>query len=44
MVSFYVQSPAGFAIEYGCGGIAVDDTTWRVGYYDRPSIWGHKLA
>ena len=42
MVSFYVKSPSGFAIEYGCGGIVVDDATWRVGYYDRPSIWGHK--
>lgn len=44
MVSFYVRSPAGFAVEYGWGGIAVDDATWRVGYYDRPSIWGHKPA
>lgn len=44
MVSFYVRSPSGFAIEYGWGAITVDDTTWRVGYYDCPSIWGHKLA
>ena len=44
MVSFYVQSPAGFAVEYGCGGVAVDDSTWRVGYYDRPSVWGHKSS
>ena len=42
MVSFYVKTPAGFDIEYGWGGIAVDDATWRVGQYDRPSIWGHK--
>lgn len=44
MVSFYVQSPAGFDIEYGWGGIAVDDETWQVGLYDQPSIWGHKPA
>jgi biphenyl-2,3-diol 1,2-dioxygenase len=42
MVSFYVKSPAGFDIEYGWGGIAVDDDTWRVGHYDKVSIWGHK--
>ena len=42
MVSFYAQSPAGFAVEYGWGGAAVDDATWRIGYYDRPSIWGHQ--
>jgi len=44
MVSFYVKSPAGFEIEYGWGGIPVDDDTWRVGHYDKTSIWGHKRA
>ncbi len=42
MVSFYVKSPSGFDIEYGWGGIAVDDETWNVGHYDKGSVWGHK--
>ncbi len=44
MVSFYVETPSGFDIEYGWGGIAVDDESWQVGFYDRASIWGHKPA
>ncbi len=44
MVSFYVKTPSGFDVEYGWGGIAVDDETWKVGFYDRASIWGHKPA
>ncbi len=44
MVSFYVRTPSGFDVEYGWGGIAVDDETWKVGFYDRASIWGHKPA
>lgn len=44
MVSFYVTTPAGFEVEYGWGGLAVDDATWRVGHHDRPSIWGHQRS
>lgn len=42
MVSFYVQSPSGFPVEYGWGGIAVDDSTWTVRRHDSGSIWGHR--
>jgi len=42
MVSFYVKSPAGFDIEFGWGGIPVDDATWRIGHFDKISVWGHK--
>lgn len=42
MVSFYMQTPSGFDIEYGFGGIAIDDNTWLTTTYDKPSIWGHK--
>ena len=31
MTSFYVRTPSGFEIEYGTGGIVVDDDTWTVG-------------
>ena len=30
MVSFYMASPSGFAVEYGFGGREVDDATWQV--------------
>ena len=42
MVSFYVNSPSGFEVEYGTGGILVDDATWRPSRHDRPNAWGHE--
>ena len=42
MVSFYMKTPSGFDIEYGFGGIEIDDSTWQTTTYDKPSIWGHK--
>jgi 2,3-dihydroxybiphenyl 1,2-dioxygenase len=42
MTSFYVRSPSGFEIEYGTGGLTVDDAHWDVGAYDAMSLWGHK--
>jgi 2,3-dihydroxybiphenyl 1,2-dioxygenase len=41
MLSFYVQTPAGFLIEYGWGGLQVDDATWHVRRYEKTSVWGH---
>lgn len=42
MTSFYVTTPSGFQIEYGCNGLVVDDDTWQVAHYDEISTWGHK--
>ena len=42
MLSFYVQCPSGFDIEYGWGGRSVDDATWVVQQYMTGSLWGHK--
>jgi 2,3-dihydroxybiphenyl 1,2-dioxygenase len=42
MMSFYVKSPSGFQIEFGYGGLLIDDATWSVDRYDAPSYWGHK--
>lgn len=42
MVSFYVESPAGFQFEFGFDAIEVDDATWRVTRHDVGSSWGHK--
>jgi 2,3-dihydroxybiphenyl 1,2-dioxygenase len=44
MLSFYVQSPSGFGIEYGWGGRLVDDATWAVQQYRTGSVWGHWRA
>jgi 2,3-dihydroxybiphenyl 1,2-dioxygenase len=42
MFSFYVETPSGFALELGCGGLVIDRTAWEVVTYSRMSEWGHK--
>lgn len=42
MVSFYVRTPSGFEIEYGTGGVVIDDGTWQVGAHQTGSRWGHR--
>jgi 3,4-dihydroxy-9,10-secoandrosta-1,3,5(10)-triene-9,17-dione 4,5-dioxygenase len=42
MVSFYVQSPSGFEVEYGFDGLQIDDSAWLPATYDAPSCWGHQ--
>jgi 2,3-dihydroxybiphenyl 1,2-dioxygenase len=44
MVSFYMQTPSGFDIEYGWGGRTVDDRSWQVQSYTSGSFWGHRGA
>ena len=44
MVSFYMNSPSGFEVEYGWGARVVDDSTWQVQFHTAASIWGHKSA
>jgi len=41
MVSFYVQTPGGFDIEYGTDGLTVDDTSWVTRETTAVSMWGH---
>lgn len=41
MTSFYVETPSGFSIEYGWGGLVVDDESWTVRTYNQFSDWGH---
>lgn len=41
MLSFYPVSPSGFDIEFGWGGIEVDDDSWHVLTHDSNSAWGH---
>ncbi|MBI3304504.1 MAG: biphenyl-2,3-diol 1,2-dioxygenase [Deltaproteobacteria bacterium] len=42
MVSFYLRTPSGFAVEYGWGAREVDDRTWQVQLHTAGSIWGHQ--
>jgi len=41
MVSFYVQTPGGFDIEYGTDGLTVDDSSWVTRETTAVSMWGH---
>ena len=42
MISFYMETPSGFGVEYGWGGRTVDDANWQVTKHDRFSMWGHR--
>jgi len=42
MFSFYVQSPSGAQIEYGWGGLEVEEDSHTVRTYDVTSAWGHQ--
>jgi 2,3-dihydroxybiphenyl 1,2-dioxygenase len=42
MTSFYVRTPGGFEIEYGWGGMLIDDATWKVVQWPSGSVWGHQ--
>lgn len=46
MVSFYLRTPSGFDIEYGCGGRTVDRAEWtrrEQGGSEEVSLWGHRV-
>ncbi|MDJ0852260.1 MAG: VOC family protein [Myxococcota bacterium] len=43
MFSFYALTPSGFLVEFGWGGVRIDDATWDASaVYDRLSTWGHR--
>lgn len=42
MISFYGVTPSGYAIEYGYGGLMVqDESKWEVQVHRAASSWGH---
>ncbi|MCK5880269.1 MAG: VOC family protein [Sinobacterium sp.] len=41
MTSVYVESPGGFAIEFGTGGLQLDWHGYKPTVSARPSLWGH---
>lgn len=43
MLSFYPLTPSGFDVEYGWGGVSVDDETWHVLRHETASAWGHRF-
>lgn len=42
MVSFYVRTPSGFDVEYGCGGYQPDWSTFTPTITQKEDLWGHK--
>ena len=44
MTSVYVESPGGFAIEFGTGGLQLEWTNYKPTISVRPSLWGHNWA
>jgi 3,4-dihydroxy-9,10-secoandrosta-1,3,5(10)-triene-9,17-dione 4,5-dioxygenase len=44
MVSFYVKSPGGFDVEFGCEGLRVDDHRWVARESTAVSYWGHNFG
>jgi 3,4-dihydroxy-9,10-secoandrosta-1,3,5(10)-triene-9,17-dione 4,5-dioxygenase len=45
MTSFYIQTPSGFALEYGCGGRLIDDWQRNVVHETTAvSLWGHDFS
>ncbi len=44
MFSFYMQTPAGFMLEFGCEGIQPDWDTFETTNSELPSYWGHVFS
>jgi len=42
MFSFYVRSPGGFDIEYGFGGLTIDEADYVEKRVETESFWGHR--
>ena len=43
MLSFYMATPGGFAMEFGCEGLKMDWDNYTPTRSALPSIWGHKF-
>ncbi|NEW38719.1 2,3-dihydroxybiphenyl 1,2-dioxygenase [Nocardia cyriacigeorgica] len=44
MLSFYMKTPGGFDIEFGCEGLEVDDHAWIARESTAVSLWGHDFT
>lgn len=42
VISFYTETPSGFDLEIGAGGLVIEDIeNWTVAQYEDISFWGH---
>ena len=44
MLSFYMKTPGGFDVEFGCGGLEVEDDRWVARESTAVSLWGHDFS
>ncbi|CAM4513482.1 iron-dependent extradiol dioxygenase HsaC [Nocardia ninae] len=44
MLSFYMKTPGGFDVEFGCEGLEVDDNDWIARESTAVSLWGHDFS
>lgn len=44
MLSFYMKTPGGFDVEFGCEGRQVDDERWMARESTAVSLWGHDFS
>lgn len=44
MLSFYMKTPGGFDVEFGCEGRQVDDERWVARESTAVSLWGHDFS
>jgi 3,4-dihydroxy-9,10-secoandrosta-1,3,5(10)-triene-9,17-dione 4,5-dioxygenase len=44
MLSFYLKTPGGFDVEFGCEGRQVDDGSWVARESTAVSLWGHDFT
>ena len=44
MLSFYMKTPGGFDVEFGCEGLEVEDEKWVARESTAVSLWGHDFT
>jgi Glyoxalase/Bleomycin resistance protein/Dioxygenase superfamily. len=44
MLSFYMKTPGGFDVEFGCEGRQVEDESWIARESTAVSLWGHDFT
>jgi 3,4-dihydroxy-9,10-secoandrosta-1,3,5(10)-triene-9,17-dione 4,5-dioxygenase len=44
MLSFYMKTPGGFDVEFGCEGLEVEDEDWVARESTAVSLWGHDFS
>ncbi|WP_455900724.1 iron-dependent extradiol dioxygenase HsaC [Rhodococcus gordoniae] len=44
MLSFYMKTPGGFDVEFGCEGLQVEDADWIARESTAVSLWGHDFS